>query len=86
MSKKNKKDDSKTVFTLEKKNFRILAIGFAIIVIGYILMSGGAADNPEVFNPDVFNFRRITLAPLMILCGYGLGIWAIMKKPSSEKE
>ena len=58
-----------------------MAIGFAIIVVGFILMAGGGSDDPNVFNPDIFSFRRITLAPIVLLFGFGFEIYAIMKKP-----
>jgi hypothetical protein len=58
-----------------------LAIGFAIIILGFILMVGGKSESPDVFNPEIFSFRRITLAPLVVLFGFLFEIWAIMKKP-----
>ncbi len=72
-------------FALAKENYRYLAIGFVIIVIGFILMVGGKSDDPSVFNPDVFSFRRITLAPLVVLFGFLFEIYAIMKKPSKTE-
>ncbi len=58
-----------------------MIIGVVTIVVGYLLMSGGGSDNPNEFNADaIFSFRRITLAPLVCLAGYGLIVWAIMKK------
>ena len=61
-----------------------MAIGFAIMIIGFILMAGGGSDNPKVFNPDIFSFRRITLAPVILLFGFLFEIYAIMKKPKDE--
>jgi len=57
-----------------------MAIGIAIIIVGFILMSGGKSDDPNVFNPEIFSFRRITLAPLVLLFGFIFEIYAIMKK------
>ena len=71
-------------FALGKENYRLMAIGFAIIILGFILMSGGGSDDPNVFNPDIFSFRRITLAPAVLLIGFIFEIYAIMKKPKSE--
>jgi len=71
----------KTNFALGRENYKLLAIGFAIIVIGFLLMLGGKSDDPEVFNEKIFSFRRITLAPVVILAGFVFEIWAIMKKP-----
>ena len=74
-----------TGFALGKENYKLLAIGFAIIVIGFILMIGGRTDDPNVFNGDeIFSFRRITLAPIVVLAGFIFEIWAIMKKPKED--
>lgn len=72
-------------FALGKENYRLMAIGFAIIVIGFILMVGGGSEDPDVFNPAIFNFRRITLAPLLLLFGFVFEIYAILKKPKDEE-
>lgn len=81
------KNDSKEKmnFALGKENYRLLAIGFAIIVIGFLLMLGGRAKNPDEFSNDIFSFRRITLAPLVVLAGFIFEIWAIMKKPGKDE-
>jgi hypothetical protein len=74
-------------FALGKENYMLLAIGFAIIVIGFMLMIGGRSDDPNVFNPgEIFSFRRITLAPIVVFGGFIFEIWAIMKKPKEEQE
>lgn len=72
-------------FALGKENYRLLLIGFAIIVVGFILMVGGKSADPSVFNPEVFSFRRVTLAPVVVLFGFLFEIYAIMKKPSANK-
>ena len=69
MAKKEKEID-KTGFALGKENYRLMAIGFAIIVVGFILMAGGGSDDPNVFNPDIFSFRRLTIAPIVLLFGF----------------
>ncbi len=75
-----------TGFALGKQNYYLLAIGFVIIIIGFLLMMGGGSDDPQVFNADeLFSFRRITLAPLVILAGFIFEIYAIMKKPKEEE-
>jgi hypothetical protein len=80
-----KKDNVKeTGFALGKGNYKLMAIGFAIIVVGFILMVGGGSDDPEVFNPEIFSFRRITLAPLLLLFGFIFEIYAILKKPKDN--
>ena len=72
---------SSTQFAFGKQNYRLLFIGLGLILIGFLLMIGGGADNPNEFSEDIFNFRRITLAPLFILAGFVVEIFAIMKKP-----
>ena len=63
-------------------------IDFPIPVSSYkfILMMGGGSDNPAEFNYDIFSFRRITLAPIVVLMGFGFVFWAIMRKPKKEME
>jgi len=58
-----------------------LLIGLALIVLGFLLMIGGGSKDPKVFSQGIFNFQRLTLAPLLILAGYVVEIFAIMKKP-----
>lgn len=83
MAKKGK-EVNQTGFALGKENYKLMAIGFAIIVIGFILMAGGGSEDPNVFNPDIFSFRRITLAPVVLLFGFIFEIYAIMKKPKNN--
>jgi len=68
-----------------KQNYQLLVAGVLLALIGFVLMSGGGSDDPNVFNPDIFSFRRMTLAPLIILGGYGLVMYAIVKKPKVEE-
>ncbi len=83
MSKKNK---GKENFALGKENYLLLVIGFAIIIIGFLLMIGGKAEDPTIFNEEeIFSFRRITLAPIVVLAGFIFEIWAIMKKPKATE-
>jgi len=79
-------ESSETKFALGKKNLQLLLIGFVIIVFGFILMTGGKSDDPAVFNPDMFNFRRVTLAPLVVLFGFLFEIYAIMKKTKGGEQ
>mgnify|MGYP001168405348 FL=1 len=67
-------------FPLEKKNFMLIGIGAATVIIGFFLMSGGGADDATSFSPDVFRVRRMYIAPITILAGYGLVIDGIIKK------
>lgn len=81
------KSDNNFSMPLGKENYILLAIGFAIIVIGFILMVGGGSKDPTVFNTDeLFSFTRVTLSPLLILFGFIFEIYAIMKKPKDSKE
>jgi len=78
----NKEEDNKLNFALGKDNYLYLTIGFVIIIIGFILMVGGGSDDPNVFKgEELFSFRRIVLAPIVVLFGFFFEIWAIMKKP-----
>ena len=67
-------------FAFKKKNFILLITGILFIATGPILMSGGASEDPEVFNYEIFNFRRLTLAPILITIGFIIEIFAIMLK------
>jgi len=71
-------------FPLQRENYILLIIGFIIIMTGFLLMLGGKSDDPNVFNEKIFSFRRITLAPIIVLFGFVFEIWAIMKKPKEE--
>ncbi len=87
MSKKNKEPQNpKSEFIFQKKNYIFLFIGLGLIALGYILMSGGGSDDPNVFNPEIYNFRRIRLAPTLILIGLGIQIYAILVNPNKKKE
>ncbi|MHA7863137.1 DUF3098 domain-containing protein [Flagellimonas marinaquae] len=87
MSKKNKNGQKPTKeFVFQRKNYLFLFIGIAFIALGYILMSGGGSDDPEVFNPEIYNFRRIRLAPTLILIGLGIQVYAILLNPNKKKE
>jgi hypothetical protein len=78
-----KNNEQKPDFLFEKENYKILLIGIGVIVLGFILMSGGGSDNPKVFSEDVFSFRRIRIAPTVVLIGFGITIYSIFKKPKS---
>jgi len=83
MAKKNDNKE-KLNFALGRENYKLLAIGFAIIVIGFLLMLGGKSKDPNEFNEEIFSFRRITLAPIVVLAGFIFEIWAIMKRPKNS--
>jgi len=70
-------------FTLGKINLILIAVGFLIVVLGFILMSGSTTGIE--FNPDVFSFRRITIAPMVSLFGFVFIIFAILFKPKTKE-
>lgn len=74
-------DNSHPVFAFGKENYIIMIAGVVFIMVGFILMTGGGSKDPNVFNEDMFDFRRLTLSPILILIGFALEIVAIMKKP-----
>jgi hypothetical protein len=78
---KKKLDEKPVEFAFGKENYILLLIGLAFIVVGFILMAGGGSKDPKVFNDAVYNFQRLTLAPILILIGFVVEIFAIMKKP-----
>jgi hypothetical protein len=77
-----KNNEIKTHFLFEKVNYKILLIGLGVIALGFILMSGGGSDDPKVFSDAIFNWRRIRLAPTVVLIGFGVTIYAIIKNPN----
>ncbi len=80
-AKKQKLDATGTTdFAFGKQSYKLLYVGLALIFVGFILMIGGGSDDPKVFSYKIFDFRRLTLAPLLILTGYVVEIFAIMKK------
>ncbi len=82
---KNDEKNKDNGFALHKENYKLLVIGFLFIVIGFILMAGGKSSDPNIFNPDIFSFRRITISTLLVLFGFLFEIYAIMKVPKSGK-
>ena len=84
MGEQKRKDDSKSEFIFGKKNYKFLFIGLAFIVIGFILMSGGGSDDPNVFDESIYSWRRIRLAPTLVLIGFGIQVYAILLKPNKK--
>ncbi len=84
MSKKLKQQSDqkpRSEFIFQRKNYIWLFIGLGCMALGFILMSGGGSDDPNVFNPDIYNFRRIRLAPTLVLIGLGIEVYAILLNP-----
>jgi hypothetical protein len=72
-------------FLFEKKNYTLLFLSFIVIALGFILMSGGGSDDPKIFNDAIFNFRRIRLAPTLVLVGFGIAMFSILTKERAKK-
>ncbi len=70
---------------LTPRNYLLMLIGFAVIVLGFVLMAGGGSSSPDEFNYEMFNFRRITLAPILVIGGFAFEIYAIMKRFGGDK-
>ena len=75
-----KNNEQQPDFLFEKANYKLLLIGLAVIAVGFILMSGGGSDDQKVWNDAVFDFRRIRIAPTVVLIGFGITIYSIFKK------
>ena len=72
-------------FVFKKKNYILLISGLVLILAGIFLMIGGESEDPNVFSEDIFNFQRLTLAPILIVGGFILEIFAIMLKSDNTK-
>ena len=73
MNKKNK-------LLFGKRNYRLMILGLFFIAIGFILMSGGGSDDPNIFNEEIYSFRRIRLAPILVVTGFIIEVYAILTK------
>ena len=74
-----KKEKKKLLFG--KRNYKLMILGLVFIALGFFLMSGGGSDDPNVFNDEIYNFRRIRLAPFLVVFGFVIEAYAIMKNP-----
>lgn len=79
-------ENQKPEFLYDKVNYKILLIGIAVIALGFILMSGGGSEDPNVFSDAIFDFRRIKLAPTVVLIGFGITVYSILKNPKKKLE
>ena len=82
LNKQNKEGE----FLFEKRNYVIMVIGIVVIMLGFALMAGGGSDDPNIFNEDIYNFRRIRLAPTIVLIGLAIEIYAIFANPKKSKK
>ena len=71
----------KKEFLFDKTNYKYVIVGILFIIAGFILMSGGGSDDPSIFLDEIYSFRRIRLAPLLIVIGFGIQVYAIFKSP-----
>ncbi|MFN4761807.1 DUF3098 domain-containing protein [Gillisia sp. Q332] len=71
-------------FIFGKKNYIFMFIGLAVIALGFILMAGGGSDDPNVFNEEIYSFRRIRLAPTLVLLGFAIEVYAILVNPNKK--
>jgi hypothetical protein len=79
-------DEKEKNFALGPENYRLMLVGFAAIVLGFILMIGGGSDDPvHVFSEKMFSFRRVTLAPIVVLAGFAFEVYAILKRPKKAE-
>ncbi|REJ83082.1 MAG: DUF3098 domain-containing protein [Bacteroidetes bacterium] len=76
------KKELKTVedFPFGRENYVLMLIGLAVIFLGFILMIGGGNEDPAIWDPSIFSFRRITLAPSLVILGFVIEVFAILKK------
>lgn len=86
MGEQKRKEQSKSEFIFGKKNYKFMFIGLLFIALGFILMAGGGSDDPSVWNDAVFNFRRIRLAPTLVIIGFGIQIYAILLNPNDSQK
>jgi NhaP-type Na+/H+ or K+/H+ antiporter len=72
--------------TFDKTNYMLMGLGVILIALGLVLLSGGGSMDPEVFNESIFNSRRLVLAPIVMLAGFGIEFYAIMRKPKTQEK
>ena len=84
MGEQKRKEVAKSDFIFGKKNYKFMLIGLGFIALGFILMAGGGSDDPNVFDESIFSWRRIRLAPTLILIGFGIEVFAILLNPEKE--
>lgn len=76
--------NSNDTFVFTRENYKLMIIGLVVVFLGYILMVGGASDDPTKFSPAIFNTQRLTISPILIIIGFIIEIFAIMKKPKQQ--
>ncbi|HON19081.1 MAG TPA: DUF3098 domain-containing protein [Salinivirgaceae bacterium] len=79
-------------FAISKSSARLLLVGFAIVILGFILMIGGAPESPNVWYPnndpnqipEMFSFQRITLAPIVVILGFAFNLWVLLREQKED--
>lgn len=84
MGEQKRNLENKEAFIFQKKNYKFMFIGLGFIALGFILMIGGGSNDPNVFNPEIYNWRRIRLAPALILIGFAIEVYAILLNPNKK--
>lgn len=82
MSKQIKENNEEMVFG--KMNYIFMVIGVVLIILGLVLLAGGGSKDPNIFNEEIFNAQRLKIAPVLMLLGFGLEIYAIMFKQKNK--
>ncbi|MEE4177446.1 MAG: DUF3098 domain-containing protein [Bacteroides sp.] len=80
------KNKEQRVLLFDRTKYFLMIVGLVIIALGFVLMMGGGSDDPNAFSYDLFSFRRITLAPFLVLLGFGVEFYAIMKRTTNVSE
>ena len=70
-------------FLFQRENYILFGVGLAFIILGFILMTGGGSDDPQIYNEELFNSRRIIFSPLLIVIGFVIEVFAILRRPKS---
>ncbi|MBU2526743.1 MAG: DUF3098 domain-containing protein [Bacteroidetes bacterium] len=86
MAKGNEKEKTsgESDFVFGKKNYQFMFLGIILIALGFVLMAGGGSEDPNVFSEDIFSFRRIRLAPTLVLIGFAIEVYAILLNPNKK--
>ncbi len=85
MSTPSDLSSGRNAFPFERRNYIYFLTGIALLVVGYLLMSGGGVEDPNDFSEAIFSVRRITIAPLTVMAGYGVIFYSILKRFPSEE-
>ncbi len=79
-----KQEKQEEKFALSARDYILITIGFGVVVLGFTLMTGSGSQDPAVFDDSIFSFRRITLAPFVVVAGFALVFYAIIRKPRKK--